>query len=41
MVDEILGDEKIESLRREIKSVMKSVGKDYEIEKILWQKKIK
>jgi ferredoxin-fold anticodon binding domain-containing protein len=41
MVNEILGDEKIQSLRREIKSVMKSVGKDYEIEKILWQKKIK
>ena len=41
MVDEILMDEKVLKLRREIKSLMKSVGKDYEIEKILWQKKIK
>jgi len=41
MVDEILGDEKIQSLRREIKSVMKSVGKNYELEKELWQRRKK
>ena len=31
MVDDILLDEKVLKLRREIKSLMKSVGKDYEI----------
>jgi len=41
MVDEILGDEKIQNLRREIKSVMKSVGKNYELEKELWQRRKK
>ena len=41
MVDEILGDEKIQNLRREIKSVVKSVGKNYELEKELWQRRKK
>lgn len=41
MVDEILMDEKVLKLRREIKSLMKSVGKDYEIEKELWQRRKK
>ena len=41
MVDEILNDEKILKLRREIKSLMKSAGKDYEIEKELWQRRKK
>jgi len=37
MIDEILMDEKVLKLRREIKSLMKSADKDYEIEKQLWQ----
>ena len=37
MIDDILMDEKVLKLRREIKSLMKSAGKDYEIEKELWQ----
>ena len=37
MVDDILMDEKVLKLRREIKALMKSAGKDYEIEKELWQ----
>ena len=37
MIDEILMDEKVLKLRREIKSLMKSAGKDYEIEKEIWQ----
>ena len=41
MVDEILMDEKVLKLRREIKSLMKSAGKDYEIEKELWQRRKK
>ena len=41
MVDDILMDEKVLKLRREIKSLMKSVGKDYEIEKELWQRRKK
>ena len=41
MVDEILMDEKVLKLRRDIKSLMKSVGKDYEIEKELWQRRKK
>ena len=41
MVDEILMDEKVQKLRREIKSLMKSAGKDYEIEKELWQRRKK
>ena len=41
MVDEILMDEKVMKLRREIKSLMKSAGKDYEIEKELWQRRKK
>lgn len=41
MVDEILLDEKVLKLRREIKSLMKSAGKDYEIEKELWQRRKK
>jgi len=36
MIDDILMDEKVLKLRREIKSLMKSAGKDYEIEKELW-----
>jgi len=38
MIDDILMDEKVLKLRREIKSLMKSAGKDYEIEKELWQR---
>ena len=38
MVDDILMDEKVLKLRREIKALMKSAGKDYEIEKELWQR---
>jgi len=38
MVDDILMDEKILRLRSELKSLMKSAGKDYEIEKELWQR---
>ena len=38
MVDDILMDEKVLKLRREIKSLMKSAGQDYEIEKELWQR---
>jgi hypothetical protein len=41
MVDEILMDEKVLKLRREIKALMKSAGKDYEIEKELWQRRKK
>ena len=41
MIDEILMDEKVLKLRREIKSLMKSAGKDYEIEKELWQRRKK
>ena len=41
MVDEILMDEKVLKLRREIKSLMKSAGKDYEIEKEIWQRRKK
>jgi len=41
MVDEILMDEKVLKLRREIKSLMKSAGIDYEIEKELWQRRKK
>jgi len=41
MVDDILMDEKILKLRREIKALMKSAGKDYEIEKELWQRRKK
>ena len=41
MVDEILMDEKVLKLRREIKTLMKSAGKDYEIEKELWQRRKK
>ena len=38
MIDDILMDEKVLKLRREIKSLMKSAGKDYEIENELWQR---
>ena len=38
MIDDILMDEKVLKLRREIKTLMKSAGKDYEIEKELWQR---
>ena len=41
MVDEILMDEKVLKLRREIKTLMKSAGKDYEIEKELWHRRKK
>ena len=41
MIDEILMDEKVLKLRREIKALMKSAGKDYEIEKELWQRRKK
>ena len=41
MVDDILMDEKVLKLRTEIKSLMKSAGKDYEIEKELWQRRKK
>ena len=39
MVDGILMDEKVLKLRREIKSLMKSAAKDYEIAKELWQRR--
>ena len=41
MIDDILMDEKVLKLRREIKTLMKSAGKDYEIEKELWQRRKK
>ena len=41
MIDDILMDEKVVKLRREIKALMKSAGKDYEIEKELWQRRKK
>ena len=41
MVDEILMDEKVLKLRREIKTPMTTAGKDYEIEKELWQRRKK
>ena len=41
MVDDILMDEKVLKLRTETKSLMKSAGKDYEIEKELWQRRKK
>ena len=41
MIDDILMDEKVLKLRREIKSLMKSAGKDYEIEKELWHRREK
>ena len=41
MIDEVLMDEKVLKLRREIKALMKSAGKDYEIEKELWQRRKK
>ena len=41
MIDDILMDEKVLKLRREIKSLMKSAGKDYEIEKELWHRRKK
>jgi hypothetical protein len=41
MIDDILMDEKVLKLRKEIKALMKSAGKDYEIEKELWQRRKK
>ena len=41
MVDDILMDEKVLKLRREIKALMKSAGKDHEIEKEIWQRRKK
>ena len=37
MIDDILMDEKVLTLRREIKALMKSAGKNCEIEKEFWQ----
>ena len=41
MIDDILMDEKVLKLRREIKTLMTTAGKDYEIEKELWQRRNK
>ena len=41
MVDDILMDEKVLKLRRQIKALMKSAGEDYEIEKELWHRRKK
>ena len=41
MIDDILMDEKVLTLRKEIKTLMKTAGKDYEIEKELWQRRKK
>ena len=41
MIDDILMDEKVLKQRREIKSLMKSAGKYYEIEKELWHRRKK
>ena len=41
MIDDILMDEKVLKLRREIKTLMKSAGKNYEIEKELWHRRKK
>ena len=41
MIDDILMDEKVLKLRREIKTLMKSADIDYEIEKELWQRRKK
>lgn len=41
MVDEILMDEKVLKLRREIKTLITTAGKDYEIEKEVWQRRKK
>ena len=41
IIDDLLMDEKVLKLRREIKTLMKSAGKDYEIEKELWQRRKK
>lgn len=41
MVDDILMDEKVLKLRREIKSLMKSADIDYEIEQELWKRRKK
>ena len=41
MVADILMDEKVLKLRREIKTLMKSADIDYEIEKELWQRRKK
>ena len=41
MIDDILQDERVALLRTQIKSLMKSAGKDYEIEKELWQRRKK
>lgn len=41
MIDDILMDEKVLTLRREIKALMKSAGKNYETEKELWQRRKK
>ena len=38
MIDDILQDERVALLRTQMKSLMKSAGKDYEIEKELWQR---
>ena len=41
MINDILMDEKVLKLRREIKALMKSVGKNYQIERELWQRRKK
>jgi len=41
MIDDILQDERVALLRTQIKALMKSAGKDYEIEKELWQRRKK
>ena len=41
VIDDILMNEKVLKLRREIKALMKSADTDYEIEKELWQRRKK
>ena len=41
MIDDILQDERVALLRTQMKSLMKSADKNYEIEKELWQRRKK
>ena len=41
MIDDILQNEQVALLRTQMKSLMKSAGKDYEIKKVLWQRRKK
>ena len=41
MIDDILQNEQVALLRTQMKSLMKSAGKDYEIEKELWHRRKK